>query len=381
MIVFAAVLGLSLYSGINYYIFRRGWQAARGWGGIRVALLIFFIFLASSFFLGRILGRLGFGGSKVFVAVGSYYLALMAFLLVLVAAVDLLRLGNAFLGFFPKAVRDSPQKAASFAFVAVLVLAVGLVVGGYWNARRIRFRTVDFDIDKPGGMYQTLKIAVASDIHLGISVGPKRLERIVSMINGLGADLVLLPGDVVDEDVSKEEEERMTAILRTLQAPLGVYGVTGNHEYYAGLEESLSHLRRGNVRVLEDEAVRVEDSFYLIGRKDRTQYRSREPRKSLEEILAGVDKRLPLILMDHQPVNLAEAEVQGVDLQVSGHTHNGQIFPLNLINKLVYELNWGAKRRGKTWYCVTSGAGTWGPAVRVGSVPEIVLLRLTFGAP
>ncbi|MBM3294384.1 MAG: metallophosphoesterase [Candidatus Aminicenantes bacterium] len=380
MIIFAAIV-LSLYGGINFYIFRRGWQATRGWGWVRVVLLAVFILLAFSFILGRFLAGRGVWESKVLVAAGSSYLALMAFLLVLVAFIDLLRLANAFLGFFPRAVRESPQRAASFAFAAVLVLAVGLFVGGWVNARHIRLRAFDIGIDKPGGQFKSLSVILASDIHLGTTVGPRRLETIVAKINGLGPDLVLLAGDIVDEGVSEEAEEKMTALLRTIRAPLGAYAVTGNHEYYAGLEESLSYLRRGGVVVLEDEAVLVEESFFLVGRKDRTENRFGRRRKSLEELLTGLDRGRPVILMDHQPVNLAEAELQGVDLQVSGHTHNGQIIPMTWINKLFYELNWGYKRKGRSQFYVSSGAGTWGPAVRVGSVPEIVLLRLTFGEP
>jgi predicted MPP superfamily phosphohydrolase len=371
-------VALTIYGSINYYIFRRGWQATRGWGGVRVALLVLFLFLAASFILGRLLARSRSAAAEILVYAGSFYLALMTFLLVLVAVVDLFRLGNAFFGFFPRAIRDEPQKAASIAFVAVLAVALGLVIGGYFNARNIRLRTLDLAVDKPGGKFESLTVALASDIHLGLIVGPGRLEKIVDQINNLEPDLVLLPGDIVDEGVSAEAEERMTTILRTIRAPLGVYAVTGNHEYYAGLETSLSYLRQGNVHVLEDEAVRVEDSFYLIGRNDMTANRMGKKRKSLEEILASVDRSLPLILMDHQPLDLGLTEAQGVDIQLSGHTHNGQIFPLNLINKLVYELNWGYKRKGKTQVYVTSGAGTWGPPVRVCSIPEIVLLRLKF---
>jgi predicted MPP superfamily phosphohydrolase len=375
------LIALSLYGGINFYIFRRGWQATRGWGSIRVVLLVVFILLAASFIVGRLLAEKRLWGSKFLVTFGSFYLALMAFLLVLVLAVDLVRLGNAFFGFFPRAIRESRQTAASVVFVAVLALAVGLVVGGYFNARHIRLRTLDFTLDKPGGAFASLKVALATDIHLGTIVGPVQLEAIVSKINGLEPDIVLLAGDIVDEGVSVEAEERMTALLRAIRAPLGTYAVAGNHEFYAGLETSLAYLRRGNVTVLLDEAVRIADSFTLVGRKDFSHGRDGERRKPLGDILKDVDQSLPLILMDHQPVDLGQAEVAGVDLQVSGHTHDGQIIPLNWVNKLIYELNWGAKKRGKTQYYVSSGAGTWGPPVRVGSIPEIVLLRLTFRAP
>jgi hypothetical protein len=123
----------------------------------------------------------------------------------------------------------------------------------------------------------------------------------------------------------------------------------------------------------------VADSFYVVGRKDRTAYRfGRDGRLPLQEILdkGGVDRNLFLILLDHQPLHLEEAQQAGIDLQLSGHTHAGQLFPLNLINKLVYEKNWGYLKKGATHYYISCGVGTWGPAVRTGSVPEIVEIRV-----
>ncbi len=133
------------------------------------------------------------------------------------------------------------------------------------------------------------------------------------------------------------------------------------------------------MRILEDEAVLVADSFYVIGRKDPTSVPRGGARTPLSVILSGLDKSRPLILLDHQPVHLEEAAAAGIDLQLSGHTHNGQVFPVNLINKGIYELNWGLLKKGSTWFYVTSGAATWGPPVRLGSTSEIVLFQMTFG--
>ena len=189
---------------------------------------------------------------------------------------------------------------------------------------------------------------MASDIHLGTIMGSRRLETIVARINALEPDIVLLPGDIVDESVSIAEEEKMISVLRSIRAPLGVFSVPGNHEYFGGLAKNLEYLVRGGVRVLQDEAVTVGGAFVLAGRKDPTALRFGESRKALPEILesAGVDRTLPIILLDHQPLRLNEAEDAGVDLQLSGHTHAGQLFPLNLINKMIYEQYWGYLRKG-----------------------------------
>lgn len=153
----------------------------------------------------------------------------------------------------------------------------------------------------------------------------------------------------------------------------------GNHEYYSGLERSLKALRNAGIVVLEDEAVKIGESFYLVGRKDRTAEERGGGRKPLAEIVNSCNPALPIILLDHQPVRLEEAEKAGIDLQLSGHTHNGQLFPFNLLNERFYEVNWGYLRKSKTHYFVSCGAGTWGPPIRTAGHSEVVRLRVTFG--
>ena len=254
------------------------------------------------------------------------------------------------------------------------------IAGGAVNAARPRVREVSLAIDKAAGGRRELTVAVASDIHLGTIAGSSRLRTVIERVNALHPDIVLLPGDIVDESVTAREEEAMTSVFRELRAPLGVFSVPGNHEYFGGLERNLSYLRTWGVRVLQDEAVLVDGAFYLVGRNDPTALRYHGQRRPIETILeeSGVDRSLPLILLDHQPVHLEEAEKAGIDLELCGHTHAGQLFPINLINKFVYELNWGPLDKGKTHYDVTCGVGTWGPPVRTSSRPEIVRIRIVF---
>jgi predicted MPP superfamily phosphohydrolase len=221
---------------------------------------------------------------------------------------------------------------------------------------------------------------MVSDIHLGTTVRSRSLEKIVGKINSLEPDLVLLAGDIVDESMAAREEEKLTAAFRDIDSPLGLFGVPGNHEFYSGLERNLACLRKCGIRVLEDEAVVVGGFLVIAGRKDPSALPKRAERMSIARILdqSGIDTGLPLILLDHQPFRLVEAESAGVDLQLSGHTHAGQLFPLNLVNKRMYEQYWGYLRRGRTHYYVSSGVSTWGPPVRTGSVPEIVRIRLVF---
>jgi len=378
MIIFL-LIALSIYSLINFYIFRRGWQALSGMGTLRYIFLAIFLFLVLSYPAARFAERLHRSRlTEIFIFIGAFYLALMVHLLLLVLFVDIVRLGNKFLHYFPSRITEHAQKAGQIAFFAVGVTALMIVVGGIVNALYLRVRTLDLAVDKSAGEVRALNIVLVSDIHLGTIVRSSRLEKIVERINELKPDLVLMPGDIADEDISPPEAKKMAAVLQKLQARYGVFSATGNHEYYGGLERNLAYLRQGKVMVLMDEAVKVGNSFYVIGRKDLTARQFGERRKPLAKILESVDSQLPLILLDHQPVHLEEAEQNGIDLQLSGHTHNGQLFPLNLINKFFYEDNWGYLRKGKTQYYVSCGVGTWGPSMRTASVPEIVQIKLRF---
>jgi predicted MPP superfamily phosphohydrolase len=210
-----------------------------------------------------------------------------------------------------------------------------------------------------------------------------RLERIVAAINGLNPDLIVLAGDVINDDITPRGLERMAVALRGLRAKYGVLGVLGNHEIYGGVERSLEWLARCGIDVLVDRTVKVADTFSIAGRMDdgHSFRGAGRPRKPLDDLLAGIDRASPILLIDHQPRRLDDARANGVDFQISGHTHGGQIFPVNLINRLIYEDPQGYYRKGATQYYVSPGVGNWGPPVRIGSTAEIVRIRITLNPP
>jgi predicted MPP superfamily phosphohydrolase len=214
---------------------------------------------------------------------------------------------------------------------------------------------------------------VASDIHLGVIIGNSRLENMVREINRMSPDAILLVGDILDEDLAPVIEQNLGETLKGLRAKHGVYAVTGNHEYIGGVDEAVKYLEDHGIRMLRDSAVLVNGAFYVVGREDRsvTAFTGKR-RKDLHELTAPLDRGKALIVLDHQPFKLGEAEMNRVDLQISGHTHHGQLWPFNYITGAVYELSHGYKRKGNTHIYVSSGFGTWGPPVRVGTVPEIL---------
>ncbi len=370
-------IALSLYTLINLYVVRRGWQALPSGSGMRVVFLVLMLLLILAYPLGRILERsYDQGFSEVLIHLGSYYLAFMVYSFLLVLIVDIFRLLNAIFHFFPATWQLPNSQAGLVAFTTVAGLVFMLTVVGVWNARFPRTRNLQLNIQKVAHSPARLRIVMVSDIHLGTIIHNSRLQKIVNKINQQQPDVILLVGDVFDEDVSSLMEQNIAQVLKQLSSRYGVFAIPGNHEYYSGIDSAVSYLKQSDITVLRDSVTKVADSFYLVGRDDRTLNQFGGKRKSLSELLQSVDSTYPIILMDHQPFHLEEAEKHGVDLQLSGHTHHGQLFPFNLITKRVYELSWGYQQRGRTHYYVSCGVGTWGPPARLGNVPEIVTIEL-----
>lgn len=368
----------SVYGLINWYIFYHGWDALPEGSWVRTLYLNVFLFLSLSFIAGRFLERATLSWpSSVLVWIGSYWLAAMLYFAIAVYLIDCLRLIHHVVPFLPSFLFTQEGKEV---VGAAVVCGVGIVVAaGHFNARRPRIKRLELVIQKNSRPLQQLRIVAASDIHLGTIICKSRLESIVSTINSLDPDLVLLPGDVVDEDLGPVIRQNLGETLRTIRSRFGVLAVTGNHEFIGGAEEACRYLTEHGIRMLRDEAVLVADSFYVVGREDISvrQFAGRK-RKELREILGSVVPNVPMILMDHQPFRLEEAADQGVDLQLSGHTHHGQLWPFHWITKRVFEVSWGYKQKGNTHVYVSSGVGTWGPPVRVGNNPEIVQIILKF---
>jgi len=370
-----------LYGLINFYVFLRGWQAIPTGSHLRVPYAAVFWTIALSFIAGRFLERIAFTPfSTAVVWIGSFWFAAFAYFTLAALLIDMMRLINYVAPFFPSFVTENIARTKAVLALSVFSVVVLAIVIGYFNARSPRVKILQVHIPKQVDSVRTLDVAVASDIHLGTIIGRERLNSIVEKINNLHADLVLFPGDIVDEDLAPVVNQNLGETLRTIKAKYGVYAITGNHEYIGGVEEACKYLMDHGIRVLRDETINVNGSIVLVGREDRSisQF-SGKKRKPLAELMTGVDKRYPIILMDHQPFGLHEAVEQGVDLQLSGHTHHGQLWPFNAITNAIYELSWGYKKMDQTHFYVSSGVGTWGPPVRLGNTPEIIHLKLTFG--
>ena len=372
-IIFFSII-LSIYTLINYYIFRAGWTVIPEESHYRVYYSILFFVISISFIAGRILERKAPSVfSETLTWIGSFWLAWMLYLLVIIVIGDILAFGNSIFHFLPDISVSSRYYIAGF----VTALTLLIIILGHINARFPRIKKLQLILSKNIPEFEPLNIVVASDIHLGTIIGKSRLDHIVGKINRLNPDLVLLPGDVVDEDVAPVIKENLGESLLKIKSRFGVISITGNHEFIGGVEAAVQYLRDHGITVLRDSTIKIDERFYVVGRDDRSVNRfNGHRRKSLDELMTGLDQKLPVILMDHQPFALDEAVSSGIDLQLSGHTHHGQLWPLNFITKKVFELSWGYKQKGNTHIYVSSGVGTWGPPVRMGNRPEIVQIEL-----
>ncbi|MDQ1252415.1 MAG: uncharacterized protein QG646_1536, partial [Euryarchaeota archaeon] len=248
------------------------------------------------------------------------------------------------------------------------------------NARQPRVVHYDITIKKEVPDLPELHAVMVSDIHLGIVVDNGRLKEMVNRINELDPDIVFLAGDTIDEDVGLFADNKMPEILKKLKSRYGAYAVLGNHEYIGGNNElAVEYLQQAGINVLVDRCIKVNNQFYVAGREDRMASRMNgKQRLDLSRLIDGINHNLPVILLDHQPINLEEGQLNGIDLQLSGHTHGGQIFPNTLIARRVFENSWGYLRKGECQIIVSSGFGTWGPPIRIGSNSEIIDITISF---
>ena len=372
------IIILGIYGGSNYYVFIRGWHSIPQLSWVRYSYAGLFAFLSLSYLISKAFEHTTFiSFHHMFYWVGSFWFAALLYFFISVLIVDLVRLSNLGLHFLPVKNSLSYIQLKTYSLSGIIVIVSLILAYGHWNARHPKIKRLDLSINKNNGDKSEITIAMVSDIHLGTLLGKKRITGMVEQINGLKPDIVLFVGDILDEVQTPIFRNDVGGPIRNLRAPLGVYGITGNHEYIGGINRSAPYLETLNIKLIRDTVLLIDNKFYLAGRddKDVTRFTGKK-RKPLNEILTGIKRQIPLILLDHQPFRLNEAAENGVDLQLSGHTHHGQFWPINLITRKVYEVSWGYIQKGNTHFYVSCGFGYWGPPIRIGNTPEIVLIKL-----
>lgn len=368
-------LFILMFVGLNFYLGTRVLQLINIFHHINhyVYWIIFWV-IALSYVVSKI-GRRFLPENLVegLNLLGSYWLATMFFTLGISLLVDLFRLINGRFNF----ININPTFSMVIG-IGIIALVMFILIYGTINATSPAISKYEIKIDKELKNSKEINIVMASDIHIGSAGYKDRMEKLVELTNSMNPDVVLLVGDIIDDSIEPFVKKEMGRYFEKLESTFGTYAVTGNHEYISGkVTDFVDMLREHKVTVLEDEGIKINDSFYIIGRNDVAVERfTGEKRKTLKEISNGFDEKLPIIVMDHQPKNLQEVLEAGVDLQVSGHTHKGQISPGGLVTSRIFEVDFGYLKKESLNVVVSSGFGSWGPPIRIGSRSEIVNIKI-----
>jgi len=351
----------------NLYVFYRLWAMVPAGSFVRPLLLALGAVLVGTMlaaFLGR--DRLPQSMIGLVYGVGTTWLFTMLYFVLVFFVLDLLRLT----GLVPL----KRWMFGSWAGFAAVTGAMLLLMGAGYVRYRHKAR-VELPIAVAGWEAGTepLRIVALSDLHLGYTIGKREFEGWVERINAERPDVVLLVGDVIDSDLRPIIAADMAASFRKITSRYGVFAIPGNHEYIAGIRGSLAFLREAGVTVLRDSTALVGGRVQVVGRDDRSN-RDRQP---LDALTASLDRSKPLIVLDHQPYRLEQAERAGATLQLSGHTHRGQVWPVSLLVDRMYEKAYGSLKKGDTNYYITSGIGVWGGKFRIGTRSEYLVITLS----
>lgn len=298
--------------------------------------------------------------AQVLYEIGTSSIIVLLYAVMLFLVVDILRL-----------VRVLPAAwvtHSGYGSGVVFFLLVAVFLYGYFNYMHKERVALTLETSKP--LPHDYKVVMLSDLHLGYHNPRKELARWVDMVNAEKPDFVLIAGDIIDVSVRPLLEENAAEEFRRIKAP--VYACLGNHEYYSGSPEARKFYEDAGIRLLSDTNAVIDDAITIIGRDDRTNTR----RKPLAHLMQVVNKDNYTIVLDHQPYHLDQAERSGVDFQLSGHTHRGQVWPMSWVTDKMYECSWGSHQRGNTRYYVSSGIGIWGGKFRIGTQSEYVVATL-----
>jgi uncharacterized protein len=376
MILFFSI-ALTIYSLVNIYIFFKGYNAIPGLKNSSLLYSIIFFLLAVIFIASKFLeSKHSSVISDVLNILGGFWLAFMlyGFLFFLLSDILLLILRiTRIIG------SDNILLFRKWSFLITVAFSSLLIFGGFINALIPVVKKYDITIDKPAGGIKTLRIAAVSDIHLGSIIRKRSIKKLSGMLSKMNPDLILLLGDIVDGEIGPVMRGDLLQYFTCPKCNDGLLAITGNHEFIGGAGRTIPYIESKGIRVLKDEIVTLQGGIQLIGRIDRDSRRFYgKERASLGDLMKLADTTKPVILLDHQPFHLEESARYGIDLQLSGHTHNGQMWPLNYVTSMIYELSYGYLKIDRTQFIVSSGYGLWGPRVRSGSRSEVLLINIRF---
>jgi predicted MPP superfamily phosphohydrolase len=359
------------YTIPNIYVFFRIWQLFIS-KGFRLKYTLIYLAVIAIYPASDMLnnGNLAFLG-EILGIISNYLLPFYLYLFLAILVFDIFLLINLFVRVLPS------EKRKSFTFrkyclSSIIIVAALVVIGGVINFSTIRTTEYSIEVPARSSELEHLRLAFAADFHIDTDTPVNFVKRFVEKVESVSPDIMLFGGDIV-EGHDGEKMDRHEELLNEISPRYGVYGVLGNHEYYRGQDRG-SFFDKAGIEILRDTIIVMDNGFSLAGRLD-SHYRNR---KSVEELLVSAADSLPVILLDHRPTELIEASNTRADVQLSGHTHDGQMFPINLITRKVYLLSKGYLKIANTHFFVTSGIRQWRFPVRTTGKSEIMVIDINF---
>lgn len=364
---------------LNLYVFIKGWQLIPPrYTVVRTTFLSFFMLEILIYIVTYIwFDSLPVDTSKIFIQLCTLWCFFVLYLSIILLAISLIQLlcrliARTIKKRFPTSFSIN-FKRGSYIFSMAFALALLLWGNFKFMHPQINHKPIRIEKEISQNHPNPLRIVMFSDIHLGYLNDNDVLEMYVDLVMKQKPDIILIGGDIIDFSLRPLLEYNMAEELNRLKAPFGVYACLGNHDHYLDERDKIKWLKeKTNITILQDSVAFIDSTLYVVGRED-----FKSPHKSLDELLVGIDKSLPVFVLNHQPKNLNEEVLANIDLSLYGHTHDGQIFPLTIILKMVYDLSAGYEHRQNSHLFVTSGLGGI-PQLRIGSESEIIVVDCTF---
>lgn len=394
-----AILLSPFYILINFYIARwlLSWMQAcsKHFNNkkIRILIIVIYTFFASAMIIGFLLPSNALG--RLMKLIGNYWLGVLLYVVLTVLIADAIRL----VAIKSKKIKEEyihSKRTFVIAGTICITIIASFSIWGAINARIIHTTKYQVTINKKVEKLKKLRIALVADLHMGYNIGTPHIEKMVEKINKQNPDLVVIAGDIFDNEYEAlDNPKQIVKTLKNIKSKYGVYATYGNHDIKEKILVGFTFSKKGekkesdirmdqlledaNIKLLRDEGVLIEDSVYLYGRPDyRRPGRGITERKTPEEITEDMNKSKPIIVADHEPNELQELADAGVDMDLCGHTHDGQMFPGNITTALMWENSYGYMKKDNMHNIVTSGVGLFGPNMRVGTIAEVVIIDVEF---
>lgn len=384
-------LGVSSYMMFRFFYWMKHCNHRFNWLRFKVPFAVVYLFMALSPVIAFLLPKSAV--AIVIRRISTYWIGIMLYSLLYVVLFDLLRL-----------IAKHTKLKSTLLFSRGSVISIGSVVVacavatclyGIFNARNIKVNEYSVTVNKSCGSDKHLKAVLVADLHMGYAIGVDHITNMVEKINQQDADIVIIAGDIFDNSYDgMDDPEGIKAQLKSIKSKYGVYAVYGNHDIDEKIlmgftfdwggkqlhsEKMTNFMKECNIKLINDESVLINDEFYLVGRRDTDKPGTEDgTRAEISELTKDLDKTKPIFVLSHEPDELQKTADAGADIDFSGHTHDGQLFPGNLTIGLFWENPCGMIKKDNMYSIVTSGVGVYGTFMRVGTDAEICSVDIDF---